>query len=107
MATIFDPFRDLNFVADALLNTRSGLQPMPMDLYREGDHYIVNAYLPGIDPGSVDIDVDGQLLTIRADRTLVSGDGVKWITREIAVSTAEAGQPEQPKVVTVDAAAAE
>ncbi|MDF2917643.1 MAG: heat-shock protein Hsp20 [Microbacterium sp.] len=38
--------------------------------------------LPGIDPGSVDIDVDGQLLTIRAERTLASGDGVKWITRE-------------------------
>ena len=40
------------------------------------------ADLPGIDPGSVDIDVDGQLLTIRAERTLAAGDGVKWITRE-------------------------
>ena len=55
---------------------------MPMDLYRDGDHYVLHADLPGIDPGSVDIDVDGQLLTIRAERTLASGDGVKWITRE-------------------------
>jgi HSP20 family protein len=38
--------------------------------------------MPGVDPGSVDIDVDGQLLTIRAERSLTSGDGVKWITRE-------------------------
>lgn len=55
---------------------------MPMDLYRDGDHYVLTADLPGIDPGSVDIDVDGQLLTIRAERTLAAGDGVKWITRE-------------------------
>ena len=55
---------------------------MPMDLYRDGDHYVLTADLPGIDPGSVDIDVDGQLLTIRAERTLRGADGVKWITRE-------------------------
>ena len=55
---------------------------MPMDLYRDGDHYVLTADLPGIDPGSVDIDVDGQLLTIRAERTLAGGEGVKWITRE-------------------------
>ena len=55
---------------------------MPMDLYRDGDHYVLTADLPGIDPGSVDIDVDGQLLTIRAERTLPSGEGVRWITRE-------------------------
>jgi HSP20 family protein len=42
----------------------------------------LSADLPGIDPGSVDIDVDGQLLTIRAERTLSSGEGVKWLTRE-------------------------
>jgi len=53
-----------------------------MDLYRDGDHYVLAADLPGVDPGSVDIDVDGQLLTIRAERTLASGDDVKWITRE-------------------------
>ena len=53
-----------------------------MDLYRDGDHYVLTADLPGIDPGSVDIDVDGQLLTIRAERTLAGGEGVKWITRE-------------------------
>ena len=53
-----------------------------MDLYRDGDHYVLAADLPGIDPGSVDIDVDGQLLTIRAERTLRSAEGVKWLARE-------------------------
>lgn len=55
---------------------------MPIDLYRDGDHYVLNADLPGIDPGSVDVDVDGQLLTIRAERTPRSADGVKWLARE-------------------------
>lgn len=53
---------------------------MPIDLYRDGDHDVLTADLPGIDPGSVD--VDGQLLTIRAQRTVASGDDVTWITRE-------------------------
>lgn len=77
-----DPFRDLDRLASSLFDTRRGPRRMPMDLYRDGDHYVLSADLPGIDPGSVDIDVDGQLLTIRAERTLAAGDGVKWITRE-------------------------
>lgn len=82
MAMKFDPFRELDRVAGALLENRPGLRLMPMDLYRDGDHYILNADLPGIDPGSVDIDVDGQLLTIRAERTVRGAEGVKWLTRE-------------------------
>ena len=81
MAT-YDPFRDLDRLASSLFDTRRGPRRMPMDLYRDGDHYVLTADLPGIDPGSVDIDVDGQLLTIRAERTLTTGEGVKWITRE-------------------------
>ncbi len=81
MAT-YDPFRDLDRLASSFFDTRRGPRRMPMDLYRDGDHYVLTADLPGIDPGSVDIDVDGQLLTIRAERTLAAGEGVKWITRE-------------------------
>ena len=81
MAT-YDPFRDIDRLASTLFDTRRGPRRMPMDLYRDGDHYVLNADLPGIDPGSVDIDVDGQLLTIRAERTVGAADGVKWITRE-------------------------
>ena len=81
MAT-YDPFRDLDRLASTLFEGRRGPRLMPMDLYRDGDHYVLTADLPGIDPGSVDIDVDGQLLTIRAERTLTGGEGVKWITRE-------------------------
>lgn len=77
----FDPFRDLDRVAGALRDSRTP-RLMPMDLFREGDVYVLNADMPGIDPGSVDIDVDGQLLTIRGERTLANHENVKWITRE-------------------------
>ncbi|MCC3271390.1 Hsp20/alpha crystallin family protein [Arthrobacter zhangbolii] len=81
MAMKFDPFQELDRMAQALRGEGS-LRGMPMDLYRQGDHYILAADLPGIDPGSIDVDVDGQLLTIRAQRTLHGADGVKWLTRE-------------------------
>ena len=55
---------------------------MPMDLYRDSDNYVLNADLPGIDPESVDIDVDGQLLSIRAERASGTQEGVRWIARE-------------------------
>ena len=81
MAMKFDAFSEFDRMAQALRGENT-LRAMPMDLYRQGDHYVLEADLPGIDPGSVDIDVDGQLLTIRAQRTLHGRDGVKWLTRE-------------------------
>ena len=81
MAMKFDPFQELDRMAQALRGEGS-LRGMPMDLYRQGDNYILAADLPGIDPGSIDVDVDGQLLTIRAQRTLRGVEGVKWLTRE-------------------------
>jgi HSP20 family protein len=82
MAMSFDPFSDLDRLTGALLGTRSGARFMPVDLYRDRDQYILTADLPGVDPGSVDIDVDGQLLTIRAERTAGTAEGAKWLTQE-------------------------
>ena len=60
---------------------------MPMDLSRDADRYVLNADLPGIDPQSVDVDVDGQLLSIRAERPAPATDGVTWIARERSTGT--------------------
>lgn len=76
----FDPIRELDRFAQAM--RRETLRGMPMDLYREENRYVLSVDLPGVDPGSVDIDVDGQLLTIRAERTLVSDENATWIARE-------------------------
>jgi HSP20 family protein len=82
MALYFDPFRDLDRLAGSLMGRAQGPQLMPMDLYRDGDTYVLAADLPGVDPGSVDIDVDGQLLTVTAERTTRGAEGVQWIARE-------------------------
>jgi HSP20 family protein len=55
---------------------------MPMDLCKIDDHYLLTADLPGIDPGSVDVDVDSGTLTISAHRTARSEDAVQWLANE-------------------------
>jgi HSP20 family protein len=55
---------------------------MPMDLSRDGDRYLLTADLPGIDPASVDVDVDGRVLSIRAERSVKPAEGVTFLSRE-------------------------
>ena len=82
MAMYWDPFRELDRLAAGMLDSRQGPRVMPIDLHRDGDHYVLSADLPGVDPGSIDVDVDGQLLTIRAERTLRSDGDVQWLAHE-------------------------
>jgi HSP20 family protein len=90
MVTRYDPFRELDSLASRLLDQASGMsqsmRAMPMDLFRSGDHYVLLCDLPGIDPGSVDVGVDGRILTIRAERTQRS-EGVEWLTQERPTGT--------------------
>ena len=82
----FDPFRDLDRMTEQLLGVPAGTARaprfMPIDLYRSGDHYVLHADLPGVDPGSVDIDVENNTLTIKAERSGRSEEGVQWIGSE-------------------------
>jgi HSP20 family protein len=55
---------------------------MPMDLYKVDDHYVLSADLPGVDPGSIDVDVDHGTLTLTAHRTAPGDEGVSWVTSE-------------------------
>lgn len=82
MAMSFDPFSQLDRFAASVLDSVRAPRLMPVDLYRDGDRYVLHADLPGIDPGSIDVDLDGGQLTIRAQRTADSRDGVRWLTRE-------------------------
>jgi len=82
----FDPFHDMDSIARQLLGASAGTARaprfMPMDLFRAGDHYVLNADLPGIDPGSIEVSVDNSMLTIRAQRSLPSDNSVQWVTSE-------------------------
>lgn len=82
----FDPFRELDRMTEQMLGvpTGSARSPrfMPMDLYRSGDHYVLHADLPGVDPGSIDVNVENNTLTIRAERSGRTEEGVQWIGSE-------------------------
>ena len=84
MGLRFDPFRDFDRLAEQVLAGESGRVPMsmPMDLYRSGDHYVLHCDLAGADPGSVDVSVDGTTLTIRAERSARTKEGVQWLRHE-------------------------
>ncbi|WP_405218980.1 Hsp20/alpha crystallin family protein [Agrococcus sp. Ld7] len=85
MALTFDPFREMDRMAARLLTsggTQRSASWMPMDLYRSDDHYVVNVDLPGVDPGSIDLDVDANTLTIQAERTIGASEGTQWLAQE-------------------------
>ncbi len=84
MTVFFDPFREMERMTRDLLGQKTegrGPRWMPMDLYREGDHFVVNIDLPGVDPGSIDVGVEGNTLTVRAQRT-VRGEDAQWLAQE-------------------------
>ena len=85
----FDPFRDVDRLAEQLLGSQRAarVMPMPMDLFRAGDHYVLACDLPGVDPGSVDISVDGGTLSIRAERTPRSEQHAQWLAQERPTGT--------------------
>src|SRR5271155_1925114 len=64
---------------------------MPMDLYRSGDHYVVHADLPGVDPGSVDVSVDGGILTVTAQRSERTDHNGHWLTSDHIAATYQNG----------------
>jgi HSP20 family protein len=47
---------------------------MPMDAWRAGDEFIVEFDLPGVDPSSINLDVERNVLTVRAERPDLNGD---------------------------------
>lgn len=82
----FDPFSDIDSLAKTLLGADVGASRvprfMPMDLYRVNDHYVLNADLPGVDPGTVDVSVDHGTLTLSATRTSSSDENMQWLASE-------------------------
>jgi HSP20 family protein len=88
----FDRFRDFDRLANEMFGAVGGTPAataMPMDLYRSGDHFVLHCDLAGVDPESVDINVDGRVLTIRAARTGRTDTDVHWLRRERATGTFE------------------
>ena len=77
----FDPFRELDRLAEQTLGgTR---QPtMPMDAYRRGDHFVVHFDLPGVEPSSIDLTVEKNVLTVSAERRWEPAEGNQVVVAE-------------------------
>lgn len=69
-----DPFRELDRLSEQVFGTRTRPAVMPMDAYREGDRVVVHFDLPGVDPSSIDLTVEKNVLAVSAER--------RWEPRE-------------------------
>jgi HSP20 family protein len=69
-----DPFRDIDRLAGQLLGTTNRPAVMPMDAWREGDVFQIEFDLPGVVADSIDLDVERNVLTVRAERVARNGD---------------------------------
>ena len=71
-----DPFRDFDRLAEQMLGPGTTSRPavMPMDAWRDGDTFRIEFDLPGVAPETLDIDVERNVLTIRAERPARRGD---------------------------------
>jgi HSP20 family protein len=79
----FDPIRDIDRVVEELTGVSArGPRTFPMDAYRRGDEVVLLFDLPGVDPESIDLTVDQHVLTVRAQRTPQSEDGIETIASE-------------------------
>ncbi|CAN5250876.1 molecular chaperone Hsp18 [soil metagenome] len=69
-----DPFRDVDRLTQQLLGTTNRPAPMPMDAWREGDHFVIEFDLPGVARDTIDLDVERNVLTVKAERLARNGD---------------------------------
>ena len=94
---LLHPFSELELLdrvlAEPLDNTRLDdsfsvqVTQFPVDLYETQDEFRVYAYLPGIPRDHVELSVDRNLLTIKAERPMPNSDGARWIHMESPYGT--------------------
>ena len=79
----FDPFREFDRLTEQLASTASRApRPLPMDAYRRGDRFIVEFDLPGVEPASIELTVEQNVLTVRAERRFEPQAGDELVVAE-------------------------
>jgi HSP20 family protein len=84
MVMRFDPFRELDRLNQELWGSNQRrATTMPLDAYRQGDSFFIHFDLPGVDPSTIDLTVEKNVLTVRADRRFEwAGEGVEVLVAE-------------------------
>lgn len=85
MVMRFDPFRELDRINQELWGgNQRRATGMPMDAYRKGEAFSIEFDLPGVDPSSIDLTVEKNVLTVRAERRthVTGGDDVEVLVAE-------------------------
>jgi HSP20 family protein len=77
-----DPFRELDRLAQQVLGTAARPATMPMDAWREDQEFVVAFDLPGVKLDSVDVDVERNVLTVKAERPDPAGKDTELIASE-------------------------
>ena len=85
----FDPFRDLDRLTQNLWNGDVGrrMNGMPIDAYRQGETFYVQFDVPGVDPSSVELTVEKNVLTVTAERPRQWGEDVEILVNERPAGT--------------------
>jgi len=76
-----DQFRELDRLAQQVFGTMARPTVMPMDAWRDGEKFVVEFDLPGVDPDSIDLGVERNVLTVKAERRELS-DSAESIASE-------------------------
>jgi HSP20 family protein len=82
-----DPFRDLDRLTQQVFGTTARPAAMPMDAYRQGDSFYVHFDLPGVRADSIDLTVEQNVLTVRAERAPEQPDGAEMLVSERPAGT--------------------
>ena len=76
----FDPFREIDRLSQLWGEGRRAV--MPLDAYRHGDRFVVHLDVPGVDPDSIELTVEENVLTVRAERQASPAEGSEWLVNE-------------------------
>jgi HSP20 family protein len=77
----FDPFRELDRLSEQM-GAGPARRSFPMDAYRRGDQFIVHFDLPGVDPDSIELTVERNVVTVRAERRFELEDADEVLVSE-------------------------
>jgi len=82
----FDPFRELDRLSGQAANGWSAVPtrqaPMPMDAYRHGEEFLVHFDLPGVDPQTIELTVEKNVLAVQANRRWQRAEGDEVLVAE-------------------------